>query len=229
MDSLQVRVAVPRSPADYSSPPSFGLSDSDSEDLDTPLHRRVTRMTCRGPWSPRATGSSASPATRGSALRSPTVDSQVSGRVEVDAITSARSPDSGRKTESILSRSQLRDARQDPELSVRRNIGRSFERSTEQSIERSQDRSQERSRERSQERRRERSQERSQERSRERSQERSQERSPERSGAAEEEGGEPKTSTPRHGSEPSPFTPRAFDKLLHDERQRHLEEAKVRL
>ena len=225
MDSLQVRVAVPRSPADYSSPPSFGLSDSDSEDLDTPLHRRVTRMTCRGPWSPRATGSSASPATRGSALRSPTVDSPVSGRLEVDAITSARSPDSGRKTESILSRSQQRDARQDPELSVRWNIGRSFERSTEQSIEQSQDRSQERSPDRSQER----SQERSRERSPDRSQERSQERSLERSGAAEEGGGEPKTSTPRHGSAPSPFTPRAFDKLLHDERQRHLEEAKVRL
>ena len=50
-------------------------------------------------------------------------------------------------------------------------------------------------------------------------------RSPDRSGGGGE--GKQRTSTPRKGSPPTPFTPRTFDKLIHDERQRHLEEAKV--
>ena len=204
MDSFQVRVSVPRSPAGYSSPPSFGLSASDSDELDTPLHPRVTRMTCHGPWSPRASPitrdptaknpSTGSPVSQSPASSSAVTNSRVSGsdKVGSNAGNSAQSPDCDEKTG--LNRSVDREA--DPAPNVQRNIQASFERSPERGRQRSSHGGQERSR----------------------NQRLSQERN------AEEE---PKTSTPRQGSAPTPFTPRAFDKLLHDERQRHLEEAKV--
>ncbi|XP_043191527.1 nucleoporin GLE1-like [Amphibalanus amphitrite] len=165
MESLQVRVAVPRSPADYSSPPSFGLASSDDEDSNTPLHPRVTRMTCRGPWSPRASGS----------VSKPTRQSFAS----VGSVT--KSPD-GRNESGVEEKSE-HSVEKDNEQTVRRNIETSFQRSREE------------------------------------------DQSPER--GVDEEKQKQRTSTPRHGSTPTPFTPRTFDKLIHDERQRHLEQAKA--
>ncbi|KAF0293976.1 hypothetical protein FJT64_008293 [Amphibalanus amphitrite] len=164
MESLQVRVAVPRSPADYLSPPSFGLASSDEEDGNTPLHPRVTRMTCRGPWSPRASGSVSKPTRQSSA--------------SVGSAT--KSPDG--RNESGVEESSERSVEKDNEQTVRRNIETSFQRSREE------------------------------------------DQSPER--GVDEEKQKQRTSTPRHGSTPTPFTPRTFDKLIHDERQRHLEQAK---
>ncbi|KAF0287236.1 hypothetical protein FJT64_014295 [Amphibalanus amphitrite] len=105
---------VPRSPADYSSPPSFGLASSDEEDGNTPLHPRVTRMTCRGPWSPRASGSVSKPTRQSSA--------------SVGSAT--KSPDG--RNESRVEEKSERSVEKDNEQTVRRNIETSFQRNREE-------------------------------------------------------------------------------------------------